>query len=156
MRVDIPIPSPNGNPSAQTHSCSNPTELCSAILNQSIQHISQASDNPGAAGRLSDILPPFQSDHNTTVILQGALDTTQIDPLSDVSLFLQSMAIPESLMGINQTNIVITQENLSGNTAFSPSGQHLTHYKVLPTDGTISAILASMITLPFQLGFAPS
>ena len=88
MRVDIPVPSPNGNPSAQTHSCSNPTELFSAILNQNIQHFSQASDNPGAAGRLSDILPPFQSDHNTTAILQGALDNTQIDPLSDVSLFL--------------------------------------------------------------------
>ena len=66
------------------------------------------------------------------------------------------MAIPESLMGINQTDIVITQENLSEDTAFSPSGQHLAHYKVLPTDGTISALLASMITLPFQLGFAPS
>ena len=38
----------------------------------------------------------------------------------------------------------------------SPSGHHMTHYKVLAKDKGLSHILAWAITLPFQHGFSPT
>ena len=87
-----------------------------------------------------------------------------LDPILEVSLFLKTMAVPDSLQGTDPIKITITMEDfqssfktLSENTASSPSGRHFIHYKVLARDDSIATPLAFMtITLPFRLGFAPT
>ena len=74
QRVEIPLYSPDGPPTGQTHSCSDPTELFTAIINQNTLHFSQASATPSTSGTLSNFIPPpYQSNDHTTAILQGAV-----------------------------------------------------------------------------------
>jgi hypothetical protein len=134
------------------------------MLNQNQLHFSQATPSPGASGRLSTLIPPFSRNLHTDSILASTFDTTDIDPLDEVCLFLDTMAHPLSLQGIETIDITITAADfqtssftkLPENTSSSPSGRHLTHYKLLACDANLSALLATMITIPFRHGFAPS
>ena len=47
-------------------------------------------------------------------------------------------------------------KKLSNRTSLSPSGHHITHYKILATDPELSQILARAITLPFTYRFSPA
>ncbi len=162
QRVEIPHTDDRGNPTGDIESVTNPTQLFHAILTQNKLHFSQASNTPGATGNLSSILPPFARNLVTDAILAGTFDLSNIDPVPEVEAFLSTMKQPETLQGITPINVAITQEDfqhsfkvLPDKVASSPSGRHMTHYKVCAKSNAISAILASMITIPFQLGFSP-
>jgi hypothetical protein len=73
------------------------------------------------------------------------------------------MVIPPELRNTNPIDIVISTldfqngfKKLSDKTSSSPSGHHMTHYKLLVTDKDLSHVLAQVITLPFQHGFSPT
>ena len=159
----MPLLHPDGSPTGATTSISDPAQLFTAIINQNKEHFSQATSSPGASGRLSTFIPPFSRNKYTDEILAGTFVTPNIDPIEEVSLFLQTMAKPTSLQGIDSIDITITGENfrssfkkLPEHTASSPSGRHLSHYKVLARDERLPGLIATMISLPFRIGFAPS
>jgi hypothetical protein len=162
QRVEVPLLS-KGLPKSQTTSLSDPTALFDAIFDQNTKHFSQVTPSPGASGgKLSLFIPPFECNAQTDSILLGDFYTSEIDPLDEVGLFLRTMSIPDSLRGNDPIDISISMDYFQQSfrkspeiKAPSPSGHHLTHYKVLAHDDRISTLLAFMISLPFRLGFAP-
>ena len=96
----------NQNPTGQTLSITEPTNLFAAITAQNISHFSQAMDTPGMSGTLENIIPPFTRNEITTSILQGSYNLTNINPMSEIHQFLQAMAIPPELQDTDPVNIV--------------------------------------------------
>ena len=117
-------------------------------------------DTPGVSGTLGTIIPPFTRSESTTSILQGSYDLTNIDPMPEIRQFLQAMAIPPELQDTDPVDIVISTldfqrafKKVLDKTSSSPSGRHMTHYKLLAKDKGLSHILARANTLPFLHGF---
>ena len=163
QRVEVPVMDFNQNPTGQTMSITEPTNLFSAITAQNISHFSQAMDTPCVSGTLENIIPPFIRNESTTSILQCSYDLTNIDPMPEICQFFQAMAIPPELQDTDLVDIAISTidfqkgfKKLSDKTSSSPYGSHMTHYKHLAKDKGLSHILASAITLPFQHGIAPT
>ena len=153
----------NQNPTGQTVSITEPTNLFAAITAQNISHFSQAMDTPGVSGTLGTIIPPITRNESTTSILQGSYDLTNIDPMPEICQILQVMTIPPELQDTDPVNIVISTldfqkgfKMLPNKTSSSPSGRHMMHYKLLAKGTGLSHILARTITLPFQHGFSPT
>ena len=164
QRVEIPLLHPDGSPTGSTTSISDPAQLFTAIINQNKAHFSQTTSSPEATGHLSTFIPLFsRNQHTDEIFLAGTFITPKIDPIEEVSLFLQTMAKPTSLPGIDSIDITITGEifrssfkKLPENTASGPSDRHLSHYKVLARDEWLSGgLIATMISIPLIIGFAP-
>ena len=73
------------------------------------------------------------------------------------------MAKPSALHSSSLVDTIITMQDfqqgfkkLSNRTSLSPSGRHITHYKILATGPELSQILARAITLPFTYRFSPA
>ena len=73
-----------------------PLRVLSVITNENIVHVSQAMDTPGVSGNLSQIIPPFTQNINSTSILQGTYNLSNIDPRPEICQFLQAMASHQS------------------------------------------------------------
>ena len=101
----------NQNPTGQTLSITEPTNLFAAITAQNISHFSQAMDTPVVFGTLGTFIPPFTRNESTTSILQGSYNLTNIDPMQEICQFLQAMAIPRDLQDTDPVDIVITTLN---------------------------------------------
>jgi hypothetical protein len=163
QQVDIPFLDSNLNPTGQTSSITEPTKLFDAITAQIISHFSQAIETSGVSGTLGRIIPPFTRNNIITSILQGTYNLTNIDPMPEIRQFLQAMAIPPELHSTNPVDIVISTldfqkgfKKLPDKISSSPSGCHMTYYKILATDKDLSHILARAIKLSFQHGFLPT
>ena len=163
QRVEVPVMDSNQNPTGQTLSITESINLFAAISAQNISHFSQAMDTPGVSGTLGTIIPPFTRNESTTSILQGSYDLTNINTMPEIRQFLQAMAIPPELQDRDPVDIAISTidfqkgfKKLPDKTSSSPSGRHMTHYKVLAKDKGLSHIYAQTITLPFQHGFSPT
>ena len=83
--------------------------------------------------------------------------------MPEIQYFLQALAKPSALHSSSLVDTVITTQDfqqgfkkLSNRTSSSPSGRHITHYKILATDPELSQILARAITMPFTYGFSPA
>jgi hypothetical protein len=163
QRVGIPILDINSQSTGASTSITNPLELFSAITTQNILHFSQAMDTPGVSGHLGQIIPSFTRNVHSNSILQGTYDLSNIDPMPEIRLFLEAMVIPSALHSTSPVDTIITTQGfhkgfrkLSDKTSFSPSGRHITHYKILATDPDLSQILARAITMPFTHSFPPT
>jgi hypothetical protein len=111
QQVDITVLDSNLNPTGQTLSIIEPTNLFAAITAQNISHFSQAMDTPGVSGTLGRIIPLFTRNNITTSILQGTYNITNIDPIPEIRQFLQAMVIPPELHSTNPVDIVISTLN---------------------------------------------
>ena len=135
---------------------SDPTALFDAILDQNTKLFSQVTPSPGELPQL--VHSPFECNAQTDSILLGDFYTSEIDPLDEVGLFLRTMSIRDSLRGNDPIDISISMDyfqqsfrKLPEITAPSPSGHHLTHYKVLARDDRISTLLSFMrLASPFD------
>ena len=112
---------------------------------------------------LGAIIPPFSRNESTTSILQGSCNLTNINSMPEICQFLQAMTIPPELQETDLVDIAISTidfqkgfKKLPDKRSSSPSGRHMTHYKLLAKDKGLSHILARAITLPFQHGFSPT
>ena len=111
-----------------------------------------------------EVQPLRERNSTTDALLHGTFDTTNVDPREEVGLFLKTMAIPESLRGVETIDITITTEDFQTSSfrrlpeiaASSPLGRHLTHYKVLARYIKVAGLFAYMISLPFLLLLRPS
>ena len=162
QRVEIPILDNNSQPTGASKTITNPSELFSVITNQNIVHVSQAMDTPGVSSHLCQVIPPFIRNVSSTSILQGTYNLSNVDPMPEIRQFLQAMAKLPALDSTPLVDTIITTQDfqkgfkkLFNNISSSPSGQHITHYKILAKDPGLSEILAWTITLPFKHGFSP-
>ena len=119
-------------------------------------------NTPGVSSNLSQTIPPFTRNVNSTSILQGTYNLSNIYSMPDIRQFLQAMAKPPVLDSTPLVDtIIITQDyqkgfkKLSNKISLSPSNQHISHYKLLAKDPGLLEILARTITLPFKHGFSP-
>ena len=83
--------------------------------------------------------------------------------MPEIQYFLQAMAKPSALHSSSLVDTIITTQDFqqgvkkhSNRTSSSPSGRHITLYKILATDPVLSQILARAITMPFTYGFSPA
>jgi hypothetical protein len=112
-------------------------------------------DTPGVSGHLGQIIPPFTKNVHSDSILQGTYDLSNIDPMPEIRQFLEAMVRPPALHSTSPVDTITTLgfqkgfRKLSYKTSSSPSGRHITHYKILATDPDLSQILARAITMPF-------
>jgi hypothetical protein len=160
QRVEIPILDTNSQPTGASTSITNPSELFSAITTQNILHLSQAIDTPGVSGHLGQIIPPFTRNVHSDSILQGTYNLSNINPMPEIRQFLEAMVRPPALHSTSPVDTTITTldfqkgfRKLSYKTSSSPSGCHITHYKIIATDPDLSTILARAITMPFTHSF---
>ena len=120
-------------------------------------------DTPGVSGHLGQIIPPFTRNVHSNSILQGTYDLSNIDPMPEIRQFLEAMARPSVLHSTSPVDTTITTQDfqkgfrkLPDKTSSSPSGRHITHYKILAIDPDLSQILARAITVPFTHSFSPT
>ena len=129
------------NPTGQILSITEPTNFFAAITVQNISHFSHAMDTPSVSGTLWAMIPPFTRNESTTSIFQGSYDLSDINPMPEICQFLQAMAIPQELQDTDPVDIVISTldfqkgfKKILDKMSSSPSGDHMTHYKLLAKD----------------------
>ena len=120
-------------------------------------------DTPGVSGRLGHIIPPFTQNAHSTSILQGTYDLANIDPMPEIQYFLQAITRLSALHSSSLVYTIITTQHFqqgfkkfSNRISSSPSGRHITHYKILATDPELSQILARAITMSFTYRISPA
>ena len=116
---------------------------------------------------LESFLKPFWKSSVVMVVSTGDVewsteDLSNIDPMPEIRQFLEAMVRPSVLHSTSPVDTTITTldfqkgfRKLSDKTSSSPSGRHITHYKILATDPDLSQILARAITMPFTHSFSP-
>jgi hypothetical protein len=114
-------------------------------------------DTAGFIGHLSHIIPTFTRNVHSSSILQVTYNLSNIDPMPKIQQFLEAMVRPSALHSTSPIYTTVTLldfqkgfRKLSDKISSSPSGRHITHYKIIATDPDLSQILARAITMPFS------
>jgi hypothetical protein len=156
----------NSHPQHQlpTHRCKHlhhkPFTALLSYHNSKHTPFQSGNGHPWASGHLGQIIPPFTKNVHSNSILQGTYNLSNIDPMPEIRQFLEAMVRPPALHSTSPVNTTITTldfqkgfRKLSDKTSSSPSGCHITDYKILATDPDLSQILDRTITMPFTHSF---
>jgi hypothetical protein len=138
----------------------NPQDIVKEVCKINAAQYHQAHHTPFGSGPLADLIGRHGDTTSATELLKGHLpDTSDMNLLPETINVLQTLASPCSFP---QMSAVISLEDFTRtykvvheDTSSSPSGHHTGHYKAVCSNGSLTEMFATMMSLPFQIGFAP-
>ncbi len=166
-RIDIPAPAdPNVCTDPKTwkgpwRSVTDPEEIATHICAINTKQYHQAFHTPFGSGYLADTIGFNLEKPGAKAIIDS---TFTIDPT--VSLLPETKRIlafltnkksppPSFPSGITPAEFRSTYKLVKERTSSSVSGRHVGHYKAATQDDIISQVHATMMSLPFTIGFSP-
>jgi hypothetical protein len=142
-------------------SVTNPTEIAKKVCKVNAAQYNQAHHAPFWSGPIADHLGQTGETEVAQQLLQGSLpDNIPHDTLPETIQILGSLAqqTPSSAghATITEEEFVQTYIHAQESTSSSPSGRHIGHYMAATRDPVLTKFHATMMSLPFQAGFALS
>jgi hypothetical protein len=140
----------------------NPEEIARVVCATNIQQYHQANGTPFGSGPLAHIIGRNGDTPAAKALLEGTLPSQILTSLMPETIrILRTLAKPaptlptDSKAVITDAEFISTYKATSEATSSSPSGRHVGHYKAILNDPTLVSLHASMMSIPFQVGFAP-
>jgi len=170
-RIDVPdesaVSATSGDPKdpkswrGPWRSVTNPTEIAREVCKVNLLQYNQAQHTPFGSGPLADLLGCTGETAAAQQLLQGQLPRNiPPDTLPETVRILASLAqqTPSSAgsVTVSEEEFVQTYTHTKESTSSSPSGRHIGHYIAATKDAELTKLHASMMSIPFQAGFAPS
>ncbi len=171
VRVDIPAtntlePYPIG-PDPKTWTgpwcpITDPDLIAKHVCAANTRQYNQAENTPFGTGYLADHLKDYTFDSTAPQILQGSfpIPPDQIQ-LPETRAILNTLATPLPLPQTTKVPEITVKQfqaayrTVKEATSSSPFGRHVGHYKAAATDNALSALHATMMSIPYQVGFSP-
>jgi hypothetical protein len=143
-------------------SITNPEEIAQWVKTINIQQYNQAENTPFGCGPLATLIGRNGDSSSSKALLNGLLPTNVLpDLLPENVRVLQTLATPVATLA-DENAVTITEEEYvkayrvaKESTSSSPSGRHIGHYKVVLKAPDLIQVHTAMMSLPYQVGFAP-
>jgi hypothetical protein len=123
----------------------------------------QAYPTPFGSGSLAEAIGPLADTDGASSILHGEqLPTLPLLPLQETRTILEILARPLHLVNqnimheITTDQFIETYKKVQERTSSSFSGRHVGHYKAVLEDAPLSSLHASMMSIPYMVGFSPA
>jgi hypothetical protein len=133
------------------------------VSQANVKQYNQAKKTPFASGYIANLLGDVLTSNTAEELLQGnlAVDPTQIPfPETQAILDFLGTPYPKPIMDhkciISPDQFKLTYTKVQEKTSSSYSGRHVGHYKAILQNDYIVNIHASMMSIPYQVGFAPT
>jgi hypothetical protein len=168
-RIDVPDASAanetSGDPNLQQtwrgpwKSVTNPTEIAKVVCQVNAEQYHQAHDTPFGSGPLAETFGRRGDTPSSGELLRGTLPDLPDSIMPETICILQTMA--KQVPATNGKSVVIPDEFISTyavaseHTSSPPSGRHIGHYKAVLEDPLFVNLHSTMMSIPFQVGFAP-
>lgn len=143
-------------------SITNPTEIAQQLKIINIKQYHQACKTPFGSGPLADAIGRRGDTPAAQDLLAGTLPAHLLsDLLPETIRILQTLASPSphmtgtTLAQITEEEFISAYKLTKEATSSSPSGRHVGHYKAIIKDPDMVLLHSTMMSLPFQVGFAP-
>jgi hypothetical protein len=141
----------------------NSEEIAKRVCEINTQQYHQASETPFGSGPLATSIGRNGNTPAAKALLTGALPTNILSNLLPETIrILHTLARPQPTLPadhqgfISEEEFIATYKATSEATSSSPSGRHVGHYKAILSDPSLVSLHASMMSIPFQAGFAPT
>jgi hypothetical protein len=168
-RVDIPDEAASststGNPNdpktwkGPWKSVTNPMDLAKVVKEINRQQYHQAHNTPFGSGPLADQVGRRGDTLLAQQLLQGVLPDITSTLLPETQCILKTLArdypIAMATATITDKEFQDSYKAAKEATSSSPSGRHIGHYKAILKDPTLTALHATMMSIPFQVGIVP-
>lgn len=168
-RIDVPDPAAvnetSGDPAnpktwrGPWKTVTNPQEIAKVICQVNTEQYHQAHVTPFGSGPLADILGRRGDTPSSVDLLRGTIPDLPPLLMPETLRILQTMA--REAPAATGSSIITAEEFVSTyaaageHTSSSPSGRHIGHYKATLEDPLLVRLHSSMMSIPFQMGFAP-
>jgi len=122
-----------------------------------VRQYSQAEGTPFGLGQLANLMGPLADSPSAIALLSG-----MPLPLQETQLLLENLSRPLALAPqtilseLSPDHFQSTYMKVKENTSSSPSGRHVGHYKAVVEDSLLSQLHASMMSIPYLIGFSPN
>eukprot|EP00957_Ditylum_brightwellii_P130411 9948538-Ditylum_brightwellii.AAC.1 len=135
-------------------------EVSARLLLRNKLHLHQAWDTPFAHSPLKDYIGDYRIGSGAQDILDGNFDPNVTSSLSAVNYLLKHYVWQMAPLNLIKVDLPLTEYKdliklQCKSTSLSPSGRHYGHYRAALTWDSISLVHATMMVLPFLLGFTP-
>jgi hypothetical protein len=122
-----------------------------------VRQYNQAELMPFASGYLADLLGDVLTSSEASHLLEGKLkvDKSKV-PMLDFLGEPYSTTLSPSDGRITSPQFIDNYRNVQEKTSSSFSGRHVGHYKAVLDNPTLVAVHATMMSIPYQVGFSPS
>ena len=169
-RIDIPdaaaVTATSGDPNCPKtwkgpwKSVTNPREIAQEVCKINSAQYHQAHTTPFGSGPLADMIGRRGDTPTSQELLRGTLPPEMPPSLLPETLrVLHSLAQPVPQLGgsavLTPAEFKATYSVASEQTSSSPSGRHIGHYKAVLQDPQLVQLHSQMMSIPFQVGFAP-
>jgi hypothetical protein len=120
----------------------------------------QAYPMPFGSGSLAEAIVPLADTDVASSILHGELLSLPLLPLQETRTILENLARPLHLVDqnimheITTDQFIATYKKVQERTSSSFSGRHVGHYKAVLEDAPLSSLHASMMSIPYIVGFS--
>jgi hypothetical protein len=138
----------------------NPTDIAKVVSQVNQRQYHQAHDTPFGSGPLAEAIGRNGDTSFATSVINEKIPAFQFKTIPETNRILDTIARPFPV--IHKGSPIITSEEFTSSykaikesTSSSPSGHHVGHYKSAIGDPTLTELHSTMMSLPFQIGFAP-
>jgi len=169
-RIDIPdasaVTEGSGDPDnpkswkGPWKSITNPVEIAREVCKVNAKQYHQAHTTPLGSGHIGQLFGRRGDTSASDTLLGGTLpEDLPANTLPETIRILNTLATPvPSVDGepiISSDDFRSTYRVAHEGTSSSPSGRHIGHYKAILKDPTLVQMHSQMMSIPFQVGFAP-
>lgn len=169
-KLDVPEPAATdpkfGHPSQPKSwsgpwmTLTNPDEIARVITSMNSAQYNQAFPTPFGSGPLANSMGRHGNTPVAQALLGGTLPGRELDGLLPETIcILSTLATPCSTLAgttdIMPDAFIATYKITPESTSSLPSGCHVGHYKAALSFPDLFTLHASMMSIPFQLGFTP-
>ena len=134
--------------------------VMSALLKRNKLYLHQAWETPCTQGKIKDCLGESGLGHESKEILEGKFDPNIASNMPALNHWLKHNICRVAAQGSIKVEISLQDykdlfNSQDESTSSSPSGRHYGHYHAALVSDIISQVYASMMSIPFLMGFTP-